>query len=85
MRELAEEFGLRLAPERLTGHVFPGWHDPTRQSWLFTGTITAAEIAAIRFGDEGKEWRMMPLDEFLAHPRAVPYLRQRVARMLGRD
>ena len=85
LRELAEEFGLRLAPERLTGHVFPGWHDPTRQSWLFTGTITAAEIAAIRFGDEGQEWRMMPLDEFLAHPRAVPYLRQRVARMLGRD
>jgi 8-oxo-dGTP diphosphatase len=85
LRELTEEFGLSLSGDRLTGHRFPGLNDAARASWLFRGSLTEAEIAAIRFGDEGQEWRMMPLDEFLAHPRAVPYLRQRVARMLGRD
>ena len=36
---------------------------------------TQAQIAAIRFGDEGQEWRMMPIAEYLAHPRAVPHFR----------
>lgn len=78
-----EEFGLRLRPDRLTGRRFAGWDDPRRDSWLFSGRLTAAEIAAIRFGDEGQEWRMMPLAEFIAHPRAVPHFRQRVPLMLG--
>ena len=83
LRELAEEFGLRLAAGRLTGHAFPGWNDPARLSWLFTGAITADEIAAIRFGDEGQEWRMMPVGEFIAHPRAVPHFRDRVPQVLA--
>ena len=83
LRELAEEFGLSIAPGRLTGHAFPGWHDPARASWLFAGRITAAEIAAIRFGDEGQEWRMMPVAEFITHPRAVPHFRDRVPQVLA--
>ena len=83
LRELAEEFGLSIAPGRLTGHAFPGWHDPARASWLFAGRITAAEIAAIRFGDEGQEWRMMPVPEFITHPRAVPHFRDRVRMVLA--
>lgn len=83
LRELDEEFGLRLPPDRLTGRSFPGRDDPARKSWLFSGTITADEITTIRFGDEGQEWRMMPVAEFIAHPRAVPHFRQRVALMLG--
>ena len=83
LRELAEEFGLRLAAGRLTGHAFPGWNDPARLSWLFTGAITADEIAAIRFGDEGQEWRMMPLKDWLAHPAAVRPLQDRTALALA--
>lgn len=83
LRELHEEFGLTMTPDRLTGRAFQGWHDPTRESWMFTGTITAAEIDAIRFGDEGQEWRMMPVAEFIAHPQAVPHFRDRVRLVLG--
>ena len=83
LRELDEEFGLRLAPERLNGRAFAGWNDPARASWLFAGTITAGEIAAIRFGDEGQEWRMMPVAEFITHPRAVPHFRDRVRMVLA--
>lgn len=84
LRELDEEFGLRLDPSRLTGRRFASASTPGRDSWMFAGQITRAEIAAIRFGDEGQEWRMMPLAEFLSHPRVVPHFPARVVAMLER-
>lgn len=83
LRELDEEFGLWLSPERLRGWCFPVWNDASRRSWMFQGAITAAEIAAIRFGDEGQGWRMMPVAEFISHPRAVPHFQQRVQLILA--
>lgn len=72
-RELAEEFGLDLPATRLTGHVFPSHAAPRMVSWLFTGHLSEADIAAIRFGDEGQEWRMMQITAYLSHPRAIPH------------
>lgn len=83
LRELHEEFGLRLSPDRLRGRAFASWNDPARLSWMFRGSISEPEIAAIRFGDEGQEWRMMPVAEFVRHPRAVPHFRERVALILA--
>ena len=79
LRELHEEFGLVLPPDRLIWRkVWPSMMDATRLSVFFAGRITAAEIAAIRFGDEGQYWRMMPVADYLAHPRAIPELQRRV-------
>lgn len=79
LRELSEEFGLVLVPSRLTAHRFGA----DRPSWLFAGALTDTEIAAIRFGDEGQEWRMMPIAEFITHPRAVPAFRDRVRQVIS--
>jgi len=88
LRELHEEFGLHLPVKRLTGRMFPSHAAPPLMSWLFTGHLRRAEITAIRFGSEGQEWRMMPVPDYLAHPRAVPHfcdwIRQ-VAPILPRD
>ena len=73
LRELDEEFSLRLSADRLTGHVFPSAQRPDMVSWLFTGHLTPVEIASIRFGVEGQEWCMMPVADYLAHPLAVPH------------
>lgn len=54
LRELHEEFGLRLSPARLAGHRFRSCQRPGLWSWLFSGALTPAEIAVIRFGDEGR-------------------------------
>ncbi len=79
LRELEEEFGLRLGVDRLlrrwdlpsiTGRPLPGV--------FFAGQLTAAEVLAIRFGDEGQCWEMMPVAAFLAHPRAIPAMADRV-------
>lgn len=85
LRELAEEFGLTFGPDRLLrGQEYPSVNPPGGRVWLFVGRIEAAEIAAIRFGDEGQYWRMMPVAEFLTRPDAVPHLQMRLAGCLAR-
>lgn len=84
LRELHEEFGLTLTPDRLLVRVdfdslvTLGW-----RSAFFGGWLTRAECSAIRFGDEGQEWRMMPLAEYGSHPRAVPHFPWRVRRLVA--
>lgn len=78
LREVEEEFGLILPPDRLIWRrVWPSMTDPARASVFFAGRITAAEIAAIRFGEEGQRWEMMAVATFVAHPQAVPEMQRR--------
>lgn len=80
LRELHEEFGLRLAPARLAFRlILPSITDPTRPSAFFAGGLTRAEVAAIRFGNEGQGWQMMAVDGFLTHGEAVPEMQRRTA------
>ncbi|MGL4309292.1 MAG: NUDIX hydrolase [Paracoccaceae bacterium] len=84
LRELAEEFGIHLPPERLLWErAYPSVHVPGRIGVFFAGQINASEIAAIRFGSEGQHWQMMPVVEFLTHTRAVPYLQARLREYLA--
>ncbi|MFV0409331.1 MAG: NUDIX hydrolase [Paracoccus sp. (in: a-proteobacteria)] len=84
LRELYEEFGLRLDPARLESHLaFPNPAGRGMVSIFHTGILHRDEIAAIRFGDEGQCWRMMPVQDYLAHPKAVPHFRNRIAHCLG--
>ncbi|KUM41920.1 NUDIX hydrolase [Pseudomonas sp. EpS/L25] len=79
LRELEEEFGLVLEEARLTwGRRYPPRQPGYLPSWLFAGELHPAEIAAIRFGDEGQHWQLMRLADFLAHPQGVPHLQTRV-------
>ncbi|MFM7335812.1 MAG: NUDIX hydrolase [Tabrizicola sp.] len=78
LRELWEEFGLRLAPDRLVWRrVFPSMVDAGRKAVFFGGCLAREEIARIRFGDEGQGWELMPIDGFLGHPKAVPEMQRR--------
>ena len=72
LRELHEEFGLRLAPNRLLwARAFPAIMDPARIGWFFAGRLSPTEISAIAFGDEGQFWRMLPVVDWLDHPQGV--------------
>jgi 8-oxo-dGTP diphosphatase len=84
LRELQEEFGLRLAEDRLIwAQIFPAMIDHRQNAWFFGSHLTRGEIATIRFGDEGQRWEMMPLPRFLAHPRVIPAKRARTAVFLA--
>ena len=79
LRELYEEFGLMLEESRLTwGRCYPPRQPGYLPSWLFAGELHPADIAAIRFGDEGQHWQLMRLADFLAHPQGVPHLQTRL-------
>lgn len=86
LREVAEEIGLRIAPERL---IWRSDHASTTRAGavgvFFAAGITGAELAAVRFGDEGQGWRMMALTEFLNHDRAVPFLQDRLRGYISRS
>ncbi|MCX7286537.1 MAG: NUDIX hydrolase [Rhodobacterales bacterium] len=78
LRELDEEFGLRLGADRLIWRrVFPSMLDATRASVFFAGHVTQDEVDRVRFGDEGQGWALMPVAEFLAHDGAVPEMQRR--------
>ncbi|MDO5604888.1 MAG: NUDIX hydrolase [Paracoccus sp. (in: a-proteobacteria)] len=86
LRELAEEFGLSLTRERLLNetrfrHPCAGAGEGV--SVFFTGHLSAEEVGAIRFGNEGQFWALMPAEVYIRHPRAVPHFRPRVAICLG--
>jgi 8-oxo-dGTP diphosphatase len=84
LRELHEEFDLQLPPERLLARwALPSITNPARVAWFFSGHITEAEIAAIRFGDEGQGWALMEVEEFLSHPLSIAEMHGRVR--LARD
>jgi 8-oxo-dGTP diphosphatase len=79
LREVAEEFGLRLTADRLHDRrVWPAMDGGALPGVFFAGTLTDAEVAAIRFGDEGQAWQMMPVGNYLAHPLAIQALCQRI-------
>ena len=83
LRETEEEFGLILPPERIVwSRRYPSLHIPDRDACFFAAPVTGAEVAAIRFGNEGQCWRMMVMAEFIARDDAVPYLRTRLADFL---
>jgi len=78
LRELEEEFGLRFSPDRLLWRrVFPSMMDASRASVFFAGRVSPDEIRAIRFGDEGQGWALIPVAAFLEHGRAVPEMQRR--------
>ncbi|MFM2356272.1 MAG: hypothetical protein RLZZ528_2008 [Pseudomonadota bacterium] len=83
LRELAEEFGLHLTPDRLIWRrAYASAHLPGQGAVFFAGHLRREELGRIAFGSEGQHWQMMAVDAFLAHPWAVPSLQLRLAEFL---
>lgn len=82
-RETQEEFGIQLQqPQILWRRRYAGLIPGSLPTWFMVGEITQGQIAAVRFGDEGQRWQMMPVDEFIQHPQAIAHLRQRLGEAL---
>jgi len=81
-----EEFALVLPPTQITvARAYPAVAPGGLPTWLFAGWLTAADVASIRFGDEGQHWQLMPIADFIECDHAIPHLRQRVARFVQED
>lgn len=76
LRELAEEFGITLSTDRLHYDRQYRLSDGISISHFFAVHLTETEVAAVRFGDEGQDWALMPIADFIASDEAVPRLRE---------
>ncbi|MCB1336059.1 MAG: NUDIX hydrolase [Maritimibacter sp.] len=83
-RETREEFAIDFAPEAVVYAADYRSHQPGRADVaFFVARIDPGAVANIRFGDEGQEWRMMPVDAFIHRADAVKELRDALARFLA--
>lgn len=80
LREIREEVGLVIAPERIGwGRSFPSATRAGTVSWFFVIHLSPDAEADIVLGDEGQEWRLVGVGDFLDDPRAIPFLKDRLA------
>lgn len=75
LRELHEEFGLRISARDLIYQasrdgVLPG----QSKIWFFGAVLNGLDPCRIKFGNEGQRWELMSVEAYLAHPKAISHL-----------
>lgn len=78
LRELDEEFGIKLNESRLIYKKIGVNFNNTGNSYFFVAQGKQEEIDAIVFSDEGQYWQLMDIEEFLGHPQAIDRLKIRL-------
>nr|WP_275982052.1 NUDIX hydrolase [Frigidibacter sp. ROC022] len=79
LRETREELSLEIAPEAVHwGRDFPGTRPGQDRVWFFATRDDGLDLGRVRLGDEGQRWALMPVAEYLAHPRAIAPLVERL-------
>ncbi|GLQ28727.1 NUDIX hydrolase [Sulfitobacter pacificus] len=77
-RECFEELGLTVLRENIRWARRFGQAGTDVSVWFFVGRLPFDAVKDIRFGDEGQEWRMMEVREFLNHPKGIPEFQDRL-------
>lgn len=81
-REAAEELALDLRaarPDHASAHLdSPKLNGGARIVWFFVCRPRHFDPALLRLGNEGQDWQMMPLPQFLTHPRVIPQFKTRL-------
>jgi 8-oxo-dGTP diphosphatase len=85
LRELDEEFGIRIAADRVHYHRAYLLSDGATVSHFLAVHLTEAEVAAVHFGDEGQDWALLPAVDFIADRDVVPRLRDWLGHYLAAD
>lgn len=83
LRELEEEFAIKLDESRLIYKQIGTNFNNTGYSYIFVAEGKQEEVDAIVFSDEGQYWQLMSIAEFLAHPLAITRLKNRLQDFLS--
>lgn len=84
LREVEEEFGLRIEPERVEKLTRYGSSSPSGLDTYFCiAKVEPDEIERVQFGEEGQRWSLMAIEAFIQHEGAIPHLQKRLAQLLG--
>lgn len=82
LRETFEEVGLRLSEADIVWSV--SYPRPRGTVWFFVSHQPSTVGDDVRFGNEGRCWRLMPPEEYCAHPKAVPHFTEQLKRYMSR-
>lgn len=78
-REVFEELGITISKDSISwAKVYPGMVDPNKESVFMVGEIIQDQIDQIVFGDEGQDWKMMPVTDFLKDDQVYGSLKERL-------
>ena len=84
LRELEEEFGIRVLADAVTWHrIYPSTDFNGLSAHFFVGAISHEQVDAIVFGDEGQQWTLVQIDELLKREDFVPHYRARLMDFLA--
>lgn len=84
IREVEEEFGLRIASERVQKlRRYESPSPPGLDTYFCIASVGIEEIERIQFGEEGQRWSLMPIADFIVHEEAVPHLQKRLVDLLA--
>ena len=78
-REVYEELGIHLTEDCLLwSKVYPSMLFADKQSVFLVGKLAQDQFDKIVFGDEGQDYKLMSIEEFLSSDKVVPQLQDRV-------
>lgn len=79
LRELEEEFGLRLQQDRVYSlRRYQAGGAGATDTYFCVAEVTGVELQQVRFGSEGQRWALMGISEFIARADAVPDLQRKL-------
>ena len=77
-REVWEELDLTLKEESIIwSKIYPSMLDKDRSAVFVVSQISQEQYREIRFGDEGKAFKLMPVEDFIKVEGVIPQLQER--------
>lgn len=77
-REVWEELGLVLKEESIIwSRIYPSMLDKDRSAVFVVAQISQEQYQEIDFGDEGQEFKLMPIEDFIKAEGIIPQLQER--------
>lgn len=78
-REVFEELGIRLSDEQIVYmKEYPAMVEKNMVGYFLGAHITEKQYKNITFGNEGRQWAVIDLGDFLSKDDIVPQLRERL-------
>ena len=77
-REVWEELGLLLEEKSIIwSRIYPSMLDKDRSAVFVVAQISQEQYQEIDFGDEGQEFKLMPIEDFIKAEGIIPQLQER--------
>jgi 8-oxo-dGTP diphosphatase len=82
LRELREELSFDLDPALIC------WEHVETDAkgelvWFFVARVDDLDLACVKLGDEGQEWRLMSINQYLSHELTIPSQRTRLLQWIS--